>query len=58
MNSRTVAFTAALIAVLLALAGIEQGLFEAIQGNQQTAGNLIQAIGRATRWWGHGGEYA
>jgi hypothetical protein len=55
---RTTALVASAMGVLLALAGFEHGLFEALQGSRWTGGAFIQAIGPAIRWWKHGGEDA
>jgi len=46
------------IGILLALAGFEHGLFEALQGNKPTDGLFIQAIGESIKWWKHGTEDA
>ena len=44
--------------ILLAIAGFEHGLFEALQGNKATDGPIIQAIGESMRWWKYGTEEA
>lgn len=46
------------IGILLAIAGFEHGLFEALQGNKSTNGLIIQAIGEDMRWWKYGTEEA
>ncbi len=43
---------------MLALAGIDHGLFETLQGNTPTGGLIIQAIGAGNRMWLHGTEEA
>ena len=46
------------IGILLAFAGFEHGLFEALQGYKPTGSYFIQAIGREMLWWKHGTEDA
>ena len=40
------------IGVILAIAGIDHGLFETLQGNRPTSGLIIQAIGPEQKLWG------
>jgi hypothetical protein len=49
---------AATIGVILGIANINHGFFEALQGNKQTSGLIIQAIGESNRMWIHGTEEA
>lgn len=56
-NRATLIVTLSVVA-LLAFAGFEHGLFEAMQGNQPTDGLGVQAIGEGMRWWEHGSEDA
>jgi hypothetical protein len=44
--------------ILLAIAGFEHGLFEALQGAAPTRSLLIQAIDKASQRWAYGGEDA
>ncbi len=47
------------VVALLAFAGFEHGLFEALQGNRPTGAPAgIQAIGDDIKWWEHGTEDA
>lgn len=46
------------IGVLLALSGMNHGLFEILQGNDPTNGFFIAAIGEEHRMWVHGEEGA
>jgi hypothetical protein len=47
------------VVALLAFAGFEHGLFEAMQGNRSTGGpGGIRAIGEDMMWWEHGSEDA
>jgi hypothetical protein len=46
------------IGVILAIAGINHGLFETLQGNVPTGGLIIQAIGDAHKMWFYGTEEA
>lgn len=57
MNKSTLV-TTTVVSVMLAIAGFVHGLFEALQGNKATEGNLIQAIGSELRWWKYGTEEA
>lgn len=57
-NRATLIVTLTFVA-LLAFAGFEHGLFEAMQGNRSTGGpGGIQAIGDDVKWWKYGGEDA
>jgi hypothetical protein len=57
-NRATLIVTLAVVA-LLAFAGFEHGLFEALQGNRPTGAPAgIPAIGDDIRWWEHGTEDA
>lgn len=44
--------------ILLAFAGFEHGLFEALQGSRRTGGIGIHAISESMKWWEHGTEDA
>jgi hypothetical protein len=44
--------------VMLGIAGMDHGIFEALQGNKPTGGLFIQAIAPARQWWAYGGEEA
>jgi hypothetical protein len=46
------------IGVILAIAGIDHGFFETLQGNTPTDGLIIQAIGDAHQMWSYGTEEA
>ncbi len=46
------------IGIILAIAGLDHGIFEILQGNTPTQGLLIQAIGPAQRMWHYGSEEA
>lgn len=47
-----------ILGVTLAIAAFHHGFFEALQGNKETTGLLIQAIGEEHRFWVHGTEEA
>lgn len=53
--TRVVAMVSGAIA---GLGGMEHGLFEMLQGNMPTGGQVIDAIGPAQRLWSHGSEPA
>jgi len=53
--SKTIVST---IGVILAIAGMEHGFFETLQGSIPTGGLIIQAIGDAHQMWVHGTEEA
>jgi hypothetical protein len=57
MNQATKAIVST-FGVILGLAGMNHGFFEALQGNTPTPGLIIQAIGPANRIWVHGTEEA
>ena len=44
------------LGVLLALGGMDHGLFEVIQGNKPTGGLIVHAIGEQNRMWAYGTE--
>ncbi|MBN2003670.1 MAG: hypothetical protein JXA21_09970 [Anaerolineae bacterium] len=46
------------IGVILAIAGLDHGIFEILQGNTPTLGLLIQAIGPEHKMWHYGTEEA
>ncbi len=46
------------LGVLFALAGIDHGFFETLQGNTPTGGLIIHAIGERNRMWAYGTEDA
>jgi hypothetical protein len=60
VRTRRAAFTVTLTVVaLLAFAGFEHGMFEALQGNRPTGAPAgIPAIGDDMMWWEHGTEDA
>ena len=51
-------FIVATLGVLFALAGIDHGFFETLQGYAPTPGLIIQAIGVHNRMWAYGTEDA
>jgi hypothetical protein len=53
--TRTIVST---IGVILGVAGMNHGFFEALQGSAPTGGLIIQAIGPGQRMWVHGTEEA
>lgn len=53
--TRTIVTT---IAIVLATAGLDHGIFEILQGNTTTPGLIIQAIGSAQLMWPFGTEEA
>lgn len=57
-RNRTTRVITTVVGILLALAGFEHGIFEALQGNNPTEGLIIQAIGESMRWWQYGTEEA
>jgi hypothetical protein len=57
INHATRAIVATL-GVLLAIGGLDHGLFEVLQGNVPTSGLIIQAIGDQHRMWVYGTEEA
>lgn len=48
----------AVIGIVLAIAGMDHGIFEILQGNTPTPGLIIQAIGPAHKMWNYGTEEA
>lgn len=50
--------TATTIGVIFGFSGINHGFFEFLQGNKNTEGLVIQAIGEAQRFWALGTEEA
>jgi len=58
MKNKATAKITETIGFLLAFAGFEHGLFEALQGYKQTGTNFISAIGKEMQWWVHGSEDA
>jgi hypothetical protein len=57
LNKSTRIITSTL-GILLAVAGFEHGLFEALQGSTPTNGFFIQAIKKTMQRWAYGGEDA
>ena len=53
--TRTIVST---VGVILGVAGMNHGFFEALQGSAPTGGLIIQAIGPGQRMWVHGTEEA
>lgn len=51
-------FTVAIFSSLFGLSGIEHGFFEILQGDTETNGFIISAIGPSQRFWLHGTEPA
>jgi len=47
----------ATLGVIFGISGMIHGFFETLQGNNQTGGMLISAVGEAHRMWPHGNEY-
>ncbi len=58
LHNKTTRIITATTGILLAMAGFEHGLFEALQGNKPADGFFIQAIGESMRWWEYGDEGA
>ena len=56
--NRAVHMTASVLGVLVGLAGVDHGIFEILQGNAQTSGAMISAIGPEQRFWEYGLETA
>jgi hypothetical protein len=56
--NRATRVTASTLGVLMGFAGVEHGIFEALQGNVAPNGVLIDAIGLPQRFWEHGAETA
>ena len=54
-NTRIIVST---IGIILAIAGLDHGIFEILQGNKSTEGLIIQAIGPDHRMWQYGTEEA
>jgi hypothetical protein len=46
------------IGIILAIAGLDHGIFEILQGNTPTGGLIIQAIGPGHQMWHYGTEEA
>ena len=46
------------LGVLLAIGGMDHGLFEVLQGNKPTGGLIVHAIGERNRMWAYGTEDA
>ena len=46
------------LGVLIAVGGMDHGLFEALQGNKPTGGLIVHAIGEQNRMWAYGTEDA
>ena len=46
------------LGVLLAVGGMDHGLFEVLQGNKPTGGLVVHAIGEQNRMWAYGTEDA
>jgi len=57
-NTNATRVVASTFGVLVGLAGIEHGCFEALQGNVATDGIIINAIGPAQRMWAGASERA
>lgn len=57
MNRATKTIVAT-ISVILAIAGLDHGIFEILQGNAPTGGLIIQAIGPDHQMWQYGTEEA
>ena len=57
MNKATRVIVATL-GVIFGISGMSHGFFEVLQGNMQTDGMFISAIGEAHKMWVHGNEYA
>jgi hypothetical protein len=51
-------FIVATLGVLFAIAGIDHGFFETLQGYTPTHGLIVQAIGEQNRMWAYGTEDA
>jgi hypothetical protein len=57
-KNKTTQIITTIIGILLAIAGFEHGLFEALQGNKPTGGIGIHAISESMKWWKYGTEDA
>jgi hypothetical protein len=51
-------FIVAALGILLALGGLDHGIFETLQGNAPTGGFFIHSIGAANQMWAYGTEDA
>jgi hypothetical protein len=56
--NKAVRIITATVSTILAIAGIDHGFFEILQGFKKTPGLIIQAIGADIRWWQSGSEEA
>jgi len=56
--NRTTKTTVSIMGVFFAIAGMDHGIFEMLQGNNPTNGLFVQAIGPANRFWILGTEDA
>ena len=56
--NRTTKTIISYLGLMLALGGIDHGIFETLQGFTPTPGLVIQAIGPLERYWVHGSEEA
>jgi len=56
--NRTTKTITSILGIMLAIAGLDHGFFETLQGNTATNGLIIQAIGDAQQMWVHGTEEA
>jgi hypothetical protein len=56
--NRATRMIVSVLGVMLGISGINHGFFEALQGNTQTNGLIVQAIGDAQQMWLHGTEEA
>ena len=56
--NRATRINVTLLGVIFGISGINHGLFETLQGNIQTGGLFISAIGEAQKMWPHGNEPA
>lgn len=57
-NNRATRLITTITGIILAVAGFEHGLFEALQGSKPTKGFIIQAIEVTAQRWKYGGEEA
>lgn len=58
IHARALRMVASSTGIVAGIAGMEHGLLETLQGNQVPAGNVIESIGAAQRFWTYGSEPA
>ncbi|MFH1693413.1 MAG: hypothetical protein ABH890_03955 [Bacillota bacterium] len=58
IQNNSIAFVVSVIGVIFGFGGMSHGFFEILQGNAQTTGFIINAIGPAQQMWEYGNEPA